>query len=91
MLAEGHIDACYQTVDRLLRNEVVMNPTSITPVGVISTSDDRNINCGGTAQVDLQFHPGRYTIGWGNYLTDNLLASTITMMSERFEVGDHVA
>ena len=67
-----HVDAFYQTVDRLFRNEVVMQPTSMINVGVESTSDDRNINYGGTAQVDLQFHPDHYTIVGLQYLTDNL-------------------
>ncbi len=68
-----HVDAYYQTVDRLFRNEVTMNPTPPITVDVVSTSDDRNVNYGGTAQVDLQFHPDHYTIAGLNYLTDNLL------------------
>ncbi len=77
-----HVDAFYQTVDRLFRNEVVMQPTSMITVGVESTSDDRNINYGGTAQVDLQFHPDHYTIVGLQYLTDNLrTAKTSTQTS----------
>lgn len=70
-----HIDAYHQTVDRLFRNDVVMKPTTPITVGVTSTSDDTNTNYGGTAQVDLQFHPDHYTIAGVNYLTDNLLTT----------------
>ncbi len=67
-----HVDAYYQTVDRLFENNLTMQPTSMITVGVDSTSDDRNLNYGGTAQVDLQMHPDHYTIFGLQYLTDNL-------------------
>lgn len=67
-----HVDAYYQTVDRLFTNRVVMQPTSMINVGVTSTSDDRNINYGGMAQVDLQLHPSHYTIAGVQYLMDDL-------------------
>lgn len=67
-----HVDAYYQTVDRLFANRVAMRPTPMINVGVTSTSDDRNINYGGTAQVDLQLHPSHYTIAGVHYLMDDL-------------------
>ncbi len=82
-----HLDAYYQTVDRLFGNEVttLVPPTPpMIPLGgeiaVRSTSDDRNVNWGGTAQVDLQFHPDHYTIVGLQYLTDDL---STAKMSER--------
>lgn len=67
-----HLDAYYQTIDRLFENEVVMNPLPPITVGVTSTSDDTIVNYGGTAQVDLQFHPDHFTIVGLHYLADNL-------------------
>ncbi|MBN8969025.1 MAG: TonB-dependent receptor [Rhizobiales bacterium] len=78
-----HIDAYHQTVDRLFRNDVVMKPLANTTVGVVSTSDDTNTNYGGTAQVDLQFHPDHYTIVGVNYLTDNLLTAKTSTTSSK--------
>lgn len=66
-----HVDAYYQTVDRLFTNEVGVTQGP-TMVDVVSTSDDRITNYGGTAQVDLQLHPDHYTIFGLHYLTDNL-------------------
>lgn len=84
-----HLDAYYQTVDRVFSNSVGVTtflpfppPGSTTLIDVISTSDDVNVNYGGTAQVDLQFHPDHYTILGLHYLTDNLetaKTSTTTM------------
>lgn len=82
-----HLDAYYQTIDRLFLNEVVRNPTEMIEVGVTSTSDDKIVNFGGTAQIDLQFHPDHYTIIGFNYLLDNLNAkktsTTTTTMGPR--------
>lgn len=72
LLRKVHVDAYYQKVDRLLSNSVTMQPMPIINVGVTSTSDDRNINYGGTAQVDLQLHPSHYTIAGVHYLMDDL-------------------
>lgn len=72
-----HFDAYYQTVDRLFMNDVTVVPgfPGGFPPGsmrVKTTSDDRNINYGGTAQMDMQFHPDHYTIVGLHYLMDNL-------------------
>lgn len=96
VLRNVHLDAYYQTVDRLFRNEV---ETQLAipgrSVGVTSTSDDKNINYGGTAQVDLQFHPDHYTIFGLHYLTDTLKAdktSTVVMTGfAPFPVTTHSA
>jgi hemoglobin/transferrin/lactoferrin receptor protein len=70
-----HVDAYYQTVDRLFTNEALMVP----PVPSIRTvSEDVNTNWGGTAQVDLQLHPDHYTIVGLHYLDDALSASKAT-------------
>jgi hemoglobin/transferrin/lactoferrin receptor protein len=79
-----HVDAYYQAVDRLFENNVLMQPLPIMTVGVQSTSDDRNIDYGAAAQVDLQFHPDHYTIAGVQYLTDNLkTAKTSTTTTTR--------
>jgi hemoglobin/transferrin/lactoferrin receptor protein len=78
-----HLDTYYQTVDRLFENRVVMQPTPRMQVGVTSTSDDRNVNYGGTAQVDLQFHPDHYTIVGLQYLTDNLKTAKTSATSTK--------
>ena len=74
-----HVDAYYQTVDRLFMNEVTTRVPPTPPmiprggeIAVRSSSDDRNVNYGGTAQVDLQFHPDHYTIVGLHYLADEL-------------------
>ena len=70
-----HVDAYYQTVDRLFTNEAIMVP----PIpGIRTVSEDVNTNLGGTAQVDLQFHPDHYTIVGLHYLDDALDASKAT-------------
>ncbi|MCC6947908.1 MAG: TonB-dependent receptor [Bradyrhizobiaceae bacterium] len=75
-----HFDTYYQTVDRLFLNEVVTVPGAATggfPPGsmtVTGTSDDKNVNWGGTAQMDFQFHPDHYTIAGLHYLADDLTA-----------------
>ena len=82
-----HVDAYYQTVDRLFMNEVTTRVPPTPPmiplggnIAVRSTSDDRNVNYGGTAQLDLQFHPDHYTIVGLHYLADELAT---TKLSER--------
>jgi hemoglobin/transferrin/lactoferrin receptor protein len=70
-----HVDAYYQTVDRLFTNEAIMVP----PIpGIRTVSEDVNTNLGGTAQVDLQLHPDHYTIVGLHYLDDALDASKAT-------------
>ncbi|WEX08555.1 TonB-dependent receptor [Chelativorans sp. AA-79] len=73
VLRNVHLDVYYQTVDRLFENQVVMAPLPGRTVDVTSTSDDRITNWGGTAQLDLEFHPDHYTIVGLNYLADNLV------------------
>lgn len=67
-----HVDAYRQTVDRLFENRVEVQPTSFMNVKNTATSDDRNLNYGGTAQVDLALHPDHYTIAGLQYLMDDL-------------------
>ncbi len=74
-----HVDAYYQTVDRLFENTV----ETFTPAGsgrsalasfneVRSTSDDVITNYGVTGQVDLELMPGHYSILGAQYLADVL-------------------
>ncbi|MFV0282820.1 MAG: TonB-dependent receptor plug domain-containing protein [Castellaniella sp.] len=67
-----HLDAYRQTVDRLFENRVEMQPNYSTNVKVTSSSDDRNLNYGGTAQIDLALSPSHYTIAGVQYLMDDL-------------------
>lgn len=67
-----HLDAYYQTVDRLFFNHVTMQPIPVMQVNIDSSSDDRNINYGGTGQIDFIFHPDHYTIFGLYYLMDDL-------------------
>src|SRR5699024_6586040 len=67
-----HADVYYQTVNRLFANRVEMQPTPMIDVGVRSTSDDRNINYGGTVQADLRLHEDHYTVVGLQYLMDDL-------------------
>lgn len=67
-----HVDAYHQTVDRLFENRVEVQPTFFMNVKNTATSDDRNLNYGGTAQVDLALHPDHYTIAGVQYLMDDL-------------------
>jgi hemoglobin/transferrin/lactoferrin receptor protein len=57
-----------------------MQPTPMITVGLTSTSDDDNLNYGGTAQVDLQLAPSHYAIVGVYTLMDDLDSdkSTIT-------------
>ena len=85
VLRNVHLDAYYQTIDRLFINERVLTPfvnqttppfnayRDATSIGR-SESDDRIVNHGGTAQADFQFHPDHYTIFGVNWLTDTLAA-----------------
>ncbi|MEQ4618886.1 MAG: TonB-dependent receptor [Corticimicrobacter sp.] len=80
-----HADMYYQVIDRLFSNHVTMQPMPVVKVGVTSTSDDQNTNYGGTAQVDLQFHPDHYTIAGIHYLMDDLdTHKTSTTVSQVF-------
>lgn len=80
-----HADFYYQTVDRLFANHVTRKPSTPITVGVSSTSDDRNKNYGGTAQIDLKLHPDHYTIAGLHYLMDDLdtskTSTTVTTMA----------
>ncbi|MDY0308300.1 MAG: TonB-dependent receptor [Castellaniella sp.] len=67
-----HVDAYRQTVDRLFENRVEVQPVFFMNVKNTATSDDRNLNYGGTAQVDLALHPDHYTIVGAQYLMDDL-------------------
>lgn len=73
-------DAYYQEVDRLFTNEVAIQPNPNLPViqRTRTVSEDVNTNWGGTAQVDLQFHPDHYTIVGVHYLADALDARKTT-------------
>lgn len=70
-----HVDAYYQTIDRLFSNNVA----SDFPFGggdidnflaVNATSDDRLTNYGGLVQVDLELLPRHLTIFGAQYLAD---------------------
>lgn len=81
ILKNVHLDAYYQTVDRLFMNDVETVTSSgpvTTTTRVGSKSDDENVNIGGTAQVDMQFHPDHYTIFGISYLSDQLTAAKDT-------------
>ena len=77
-----HVDAFYQTVDRLFMNGVASTTPAVllptfkpeTVVKLDTTSDDVNVNWGGTVQADLQFHPDHYTIVGMQYLADGMRA-----------------
>ncbi|WP_158412822.1 TonB-dependent receptor plug domain-containing protein [Hyphomicrobium nitrativorans] len=88
VLRNVHVDAFYQTIDRLFMNEVVMRPTPAAPnrsVTVTSTSDDQIVNFGGTIQADFQFHPDHETIVGAHYLSDGLdTAKTSSTISRGF-------
>ena len=68
-----HVDAYYQTVDRLFTNEL-----TLPVVRQKTVSEDVNTNWGGTAQVDFQLHPDHYTVVGLHYLDDALSASKAT-------------
>ncbi|MDQ2704385.1 MAG: TonB-dependent receptor, partial [Pseudomonadota bacterium] len=72
LIRNVHVDAYYQTIDRLFLNEVVRKPSLPMTVGVTSTSDDTIVDFGGTAQIDMEIHPDHDTIVGINYLNDNL-------------------
>lgn len=67
-------DLYYQWVDREFSNHLLMRPLPGTEVKVASTSIDRNINYGGSAQVDLNVHEDHQLIGGVQYLLDELTA-----------------
>ena len=86
VLRNVHVDAFYQTIDRLFMNEVVMRPTVTAPnrtVTVTSTSDDEIVNFGGTAQVDVQLHPDHETIVGAHYLSDGLDTAKTSLTRSR--------
>lgn len=72
VLRKLHVDAYHQNVARLFGNRVTMQPTPMVNVGITSTSDDDNLNYGGTAQFDLQLGPSHYVIAGVHYLMDDL-------------------
>ncbi len=72
MVRKIHVDAYRQTVDRLFENRVEVQPTAAMNMKNRATSDDRNLNYGGTAQIDLALHPDHYTIAGVQYLMDDL-------------------
>ena len=80
VLRKLHVDAYHQNVARLFGNRVTMQPTPMINVGITSTSDDDNLNYGGTAQFDLQLGPAHYAIAGVYYLMDDLdtTKSTVT-------------
>lgn len=67
-----HLDAYYQTIDRLFRNDVTTAAGPGRKIRVLSTSDDQILNIGGTAQVDLSLLENHYTIAGVQFLTDRL-------------------
>jgi len=64
-------DTFYQWVDREFANHILVDPGMIS-VAVNSTSIDRNMNYGGSAQVDLNLHPDHDLIVGMQYLMDDL-------------------
>lgn len=85
LVRKVHVDAYYQTVDRLFENTVeTFSPASFIPfpppesrlpasfTSIRSTSEDTIANYGGTVQVDLQLAPRHYTILGAEYLADVL-------------------
>ncbi len=85
-VAKVHVDAYYQTIDRLFENNVeTFTPASFVPfpppfgtvipassTDVQSTSDDTITNYGATAQIDLEAFRNHYTIVGVQYLADVL-------------------
>lgn len=72
VLRKVHLDGYHQNVARLFANRVTMQPTPMVNVDITSTSDDDNLNYGGTAQFDLQLAPSHYAIAGIHYLMDDL-------------------
>lgn len=73
-----HVDLYYQTVERLFKNEVLTTAGANRTVGVVSTSDDRIIDYGANAQIDLDLWDGHRTIFGAQYLSDNLTTRKTT-------------
>lgn len=84
VLRKVHVDVYHQRVDRLFANHITMQPTPMANVRISSTSDDRNVNYGGTAQLDFQLHPDHYTIIGLYHLTDELDTDKSTETASRF-------
>lgn len=70
-LKKVQADAYYQWVDRDFSNHVMVDP-GIIQVSVDSTSIDRNINYGGSAQFDLDLAENHELILGMQYLMDDL-------------------
>ncbi len=73
-----HVDLYYQTIDRLFENDVLTTAGPNRTVGVVSTSDDRIIDYGANAQIDLDLWDGHRTIVGAQYLSDNLTTRKTT-------------
>lgn len=67
-----HADVYYQTVDRQFANNVLVQAMPTVTINPVSTSDDKNINYGGTVQLDLKLADKHYTIAGVQYLMDDL-------------------
>lgn len=85
-VAKLHLDAYYQTVERLFENEVGAfvapgGPTTIT-VDVAAESEDTLVNYGASAQVDLDLFPQHKTIVGVQYLADVLETSKPSSSTE---------
>ncbi len=93
-LAKLHIDAYYQTIDRLFENNVAtFSPPTFVPfpppggftppftTSVRSTSDDTLTNYGGLVQADLDLLEGHETIVGVQYLADVLETSKTSAVS----------
>lgn len=65
-------DGYYQWVDRDFSNHLLMRPSSMVSVAVDSTSIDRNINYGGSVQLDLNLPQNHELITGLQYLMDDL-------------------
>lgn len=77
-----HFDLYYQTIDRLFKNDILTAVGPARTVDVTSTSDDRIVDYGANAQVDLDLWEGHQTIVGAQYLSDKLdtkKSSTTTM------------
>ena len=71
LIKKVQADAYYQWVDRDFSNHVTVDPGMIR-VEVDSTSIDRNINYGGSTQVELKLHKQHSLVLGLQYLMDDL-------------------
>lgn len=75
-----HVDAYYQTVDRIFTNDLGILPNTgagpfvpgPTDIDVAIRSDDTITNKGATTQIDLQPFDKHYVIAGAQYLSDKL-------------------